>query len=89
MQSYLDDAVICVQISDTGSGMPKAVLKRIFDPFFTTHDVGQGTGLGLTVTRDIVLAHKGEITVDSEEGQGTTVTIRLPAGPEQIQAANP
>lgn len=69
---------IVISISDTGSGIPGDVLPRIFDPFFTTHNVGQGTGLGLSVCRDIIIAHGGRIEVESEPGQGTTFVIYLP-----------
>ena len=73
-----DSGAIIVDIADTGHGIAPDVLKRVFDPFFTTRDVGQGTGLGLTVSRDIVLAHGGRIDVRSAPGAGTTFTIRLP-----------
>lgn len=69
---------IMIEISDTGRGMAPEVLARIFDPFFTTREVGQGTGLGLTVARDIVVAHGGTLAVESQLGQGTTFTIQLP-----------
>ena len=59
---------------------PEAMLSRIFDPFYTTHDVGQGPGLGLTVSRDVIVAHGGRIEVESEIGVGTTFTIYLPLG---------
>ncbi len=71
---------ICIQIADTGRGIPAEALSRIFDPFFTTRDVGQGTGLGLTVSRDVIVAHGGRIEVESEIGVGTTFTIYLPLG---------
>lgn len=73
------DGFIEIRIQDNGCGIPPEVVPRIFDPFFTTKDVGQGTGLGLTVSHDIVTAHGGRITVDTELGKGTTFTIRLPA----------
>lgn len=73
------DGFIEIRIQDDGCGIPPEVVPRIFDPFFTTKDVGQGTGLGLTVSHDIVTAHGGTITVDTELGKGTTFTIRLPA----------
>lgn len=69
---------ICIRISDNGSGIPADALPRIFEPFFTTRDVGQGTGLGLTVVRDIVQVHGGKVSVESQPGAGTTFTIRLP-----------
>lgn len=69
---------ICIRVSDNGCGIAQETLARIFDPFFTTRDVGQGTGLGLTVSRDIVQAHGGSIEVESAPGSGTTFTIHLP-----------
>jgi len=68
---------ITVQVIDDGPGIPDDIRPRIFDPFFTTRGVGGGTGLGLTVARDIILAHSGQIEVDSVVGDGTSVTIRL------------
>ncbi|MFC1751445.1 sensor histidine kinase, partial [Pseudomonadota bacterium] len=72
------DRQITVTVSDNGSGMPAQVLNRIFDPFFTTNDVGDGIGLGLTVCKDIVAAHGGEISVDSEVGKGSSFTVKIP-----------
>jgi two-component system NtrC family sensor kinase len=66
-----------IAISDTGSGIPPVHLSKIFDPFFTTKE--KGTGLGLSVVYGIVEKHGGKITVDSRVGQGTTVTVCLPA----------
>lgn len=67
-----------IRIADDGSGIPAEVLPRIFDPFFSTRGVGGGIGLGLTVAREIIAAHRGDIQVDSEVGRGTCVTLRLP-----------
>ena len=69
---------IGIEISDTGRGMAPEGLDRIFDPFFTTREVGQGTGLGLTVARDIIAAHCGTLSVESTVGKGTTFTLKLP-----------
>jgi signal transduction histidine kinase len=68
-----------VRVADDGVGMTAAQQARVFEPFFTTRPVGQGTGLGLTVARDIVQAHGGTIQIDSQPGQGTTATVFLPA----------
>ena len=68
-----------VSVSDTGHGIPKAVLPRIFDPFFTTKAVGKGTGLGLSICYGIVQKIGGEITVDSAPEKGSTFRILLPA----------
>jgi two-component system, NtrC family, sensor kinase len=71
-----------VVFSDTGHGMPEAILDKIFDPFFTTKESteGMGMGLGLAVSYGIVQSHNGDIQVASKEGEGTTFTIRLPIG---------
>jgi CheY-like chemotaxis protein/anti-sigma regulatory factor (Ser/Thr protein kinase) len=72
---------VIVSVADNGTGMPPRVRHRIFDPFFTTKGAA-GSGLGLSVAYTIVARHKGQIAVESEEGQGTTFTIRLPAAAE-------
>jgi signal transduction histidine kinase len=69
---------ICICISDNGGGIHQSIIDRVFDPFFTSREVGQGTGLGLTVCRDIVHAHDGRINIDSRVGEGSVVTIYLP-----------
>lgn len=78
VRSKVANQEIVISISDNGTGIPHDVLPRIFDPFFTTRDVGEGTGLGLSVCRDIITAHGGDIKVESEPGQGTTFAIYLP-----------
>jgi signal transduction histidine kinase len=78
IQSGVENNQIVIRISDTGCGIPPEVLARIFDPFYTTRDVGSGTGLGLTVCRDIFAAHGGSIEASSELNVGTTFTIHLP-----------
>ena len=73
----LDD-MIEISISDNGPGIPDAIKDKIFQPFFTTKPAGQGTGLGLSLSYDIVKAHGGEIKVKSHVGEGTTFSIQLP-----------
>ena len=70
---------VVVEIVDTGVGIPPHLLGRVFDPFLTTKPVGEGTGLGLFVSRSIIKVAGGEISVESEVGHGTTVRIVLPA----------
>jgi signal transduction histidine kinase len=67
-----------IKVSDNGNGIPHKVLDKIFQPFFTTKPTGQGTGLGLSLSYDIVKTHGGRLTVKSGEGEGTEFTILLP-----------
>ncbi|MBF0126261.1 MAG: HAMP domain-containing histidine kinase [Magnetococcales bacterium] len=67
-----------IVIQDTGAGIPDEHLARIFDPFFTTKPVGKGAGLGLAVVFEVIEEHEGEIMAESQVGQGTRFTIRLP-----------
>ncbi len=73
------DAVLIIEVSDTGTGIPKEILAKIFDPFFTTKDVGKGTGLGLASVYSTLQECRGRVEVDSEPGAGTTFRIILPA----------
>jgi len=68
-----------IRVEDNGNGIPEEISAKIFQPFFTTKPTGQGTGLGLSLSYDIVKAHGGEIAVTSKEGAGTEFTIKLPA----------
>ena len=67
-----------LSVVDNGSGIPKNIIDKIFNPFFTTKPTGQGTGLGLSLSYDIVKAHGGELKVETKEGEGTTFIIQLP-----------
>lgn len=71
------DAAVAIEISDTGCGMSEEVRQKIFTPYFTTKETG--TGLGMAITAQIIEEHGGEISVDSEEGIGTRVTVKLKA----------
>ncbi|MBL8074848.1 MAG: hypothetical protein JNL29_10800 [Nitrospira sp.] len=71
--------VITIAVQDTGCGMPAADQEKAFEPFFTTKAVGKGTGLGLFLSRESVVAHGGSLVLKSEIGKGTTVTMTLPA----------
>ncbi|MDY6971855.1 MAG: ATP-binding protein [Thermodesulfobacteriota bacterium] len=73
---------ILITILDTGPGIPKEDLNSVYDPFFTTKT--RGAGLGLSMVHQIVLNHDGEIKIESREGEGTTVTLRLPVKPQHI-----
>ncbi len=72
------DDKIEIKVSDNGNGIPQIVLDKIFQPFFTTKPTGQGTGLGLSLSYDIIKAHGGEIKVETKEGEGTEFIIQLP-----------
>jgi signal transduction histidine kinase len=75
-----DSGNIAIVVQDNGCGIPPDEREQVFDPFFTSRPVGSGTGLGLTVARDTVRAHKGLIKLESREGTGTRVTLLLPHG---------
>jgi signal transduction histidine kinase len=66
-----------IVIKDNGTGIPKNIINKIFQPFFTTKPTGQGTGLGLSLSYDIVKAHGGEIKVETKENEGTEFIIQL------------
>ena len=76
-----------IRVSDNGNGIPQKVMDKIFQPFFTTKPTGQGTGLGLSLSYDIIKAHGGELKVETKEarpddpagrGEGSTFIIKLP-----------
>jgi len=71
------DSVLVI-VQDNGNGIPQKILNKLFQPFFTTKPTGQGTGLGLSLSYDIVKAHGGDIKVNTKENEGTEFTIQLP-----------
>jgi signal transduction histidine kinase len=73
-----ETSTACVRVSDDGHGMDEQTMQRIFEPFFTTKDIGQGTGLGLSVAHGIVQEHRGSIAVESHVGRGSTFSVYLP-----------
>ena len=68
-----------IRVADNGNGIPQNIVDKIFQPFFTTKPTGSGTGLGLSLSYDIVKTHGGEIKVESREGEGSEFIIQLPA----------
>ena len=78
-RSSVDGAFVCIEIEDNGPGIDESVRKRIFEPFFTTQPVGNGSGLGLSVSYFIINEdHKGTITVESIPDMGTRFILHLP-----------
>ncbi len=79
MRIFPVGAYVQIEIEDNGPGMDEAARKRIFEPFFTTKGVGQGTGLGMSVSYYIITdTHHGTMKVESQEGQWTKFTISMP-----------
>ena len=75
---------VLIAVSDTGSGIPAAMLDKVFDPFFTSKGPGKGTGLGLSMVYGFVKQSAGHIKIYSEEGHGTTIRMYLPPGADVI-----
>jgi two-component system, NtrC family, sensor kinase len=73
-----DNGKVIITVRDNGNGIPEKVKEKIFQPFCTTKPTGQGTGLGLSLSYDIVKAHGGEIKVETKEGEGAEFVIELP-----------
>jgi signal transduction histidine kinase len=69
-----------IRVADNGKGIPQKVLDKIFQPFFTTKPTGQGTGLGLSLSYDIIKAHGGELLVETKDREGAEFIIHLPIG---------
>jgi len=75
------DTMVTVTVRDTGCGMPEENVKQAFEPFFTTKAIGDGTGLGLFLSREIVQSHGGSLSIDSAPALGAMVVIALPGDP--------
>lgn len=86
-----DQQYVCLEISDTGEGIPEEVIQKIYDPFFTTKPPGDGTGMGLSVVHGIIKSHQGAIEVESESDGGTAFRIYLPLAKTQgvVQSLSP
>ena len=85
VRTGVDRDSICVWIDDDGCGIDPELVDRVFDPFFTTKRVGEGTGLGLGISHEIVRKHGGEIVVASTPGAGTSVCVRLPIAADTLE----
>lgn len=78
LRRVLEEETVSLIVSDRGPGIPEEVIEHVFDPFFTTKPPGEGTGLGLAVSRALVEAMNGELSVESRPGEGAVFTVRLP-----------
>jgi len=78
-RTKLNGSTVEITVKDNGTGIPDNLKEKIFQPFFTTKPTGEGTGLGLSISHDIIKAHKGSLNVRSAEGDGTEITVILPA----------
>ena len=85
LSTRLIDDRIEVHVRDNGTGIPESALERIFNPFYTTKPTDQGTGLGLSLSNDIIRQHGGEFRVETEEGEYTDMIVVLPLDPAAHQ----
>jgi signal transduction histidine kinase len=80
VSTRLEGANVIIVVKDNGTGMPEHVANKIFQPFFTTKPTGEGTGLGLSLSYDIITkGHGGSLSVQSKEGEGSEFIVQLPA----------
>jgi len=85
--SQLEASFVEIRVADSGPGLAEEVKAQLFKPFFTTKRRGQGTGLGLSVSRSIIEAHRGQIRAEGAVGQGAIFIIRLPAAADESEGA--
>ncbi len=78
IKTAMDSTHIYITIQDNGIGMSKQVVEKVFEPFFTTKEVGEGTGLGMSIVYNTIKKHQGEIKIDSTEGEGTAFELAIP-----------
>ncbi|MBD3232508.1 MAG: PAS domain S-box protein, partial [candidate division Zixibacteria bacterium] len=83
-----EEEYITINVKDTGAGISSEAKRKLFTPFYTTKPVGYGTGLGLAISYGIIRSHRGTIDVESETGEGSTFTIKLPTGTESLRDNN-
>ena len=88
VKSISGDVGVLISVKDNGNGIPQKIVDKIFQPFFTTKPTGQGTGLGLSLSYDIIKAHGGEIRVETKEGEGSEFIIQLPTTPNFKSASS-
>jgi len=81
VQTKKENGNVVIKVADNGTGIPQKVIDKIFQPFFTTKPTGQGTGLGLSLSYDIIKTHGGEIKVETKEGEGSEFVVQLPVIP--------
>ncbi|MCH7477122.1 MAG: GHKL domain-containing protein, partial [SAR324 cluster bacterium] len=86
ISTEMENNHVVVKIKDDGRGIPPEQLSHIFEPFYTTKKIGEGTGLGLSVSYNIIQKHHGTMEVKSEVGKGTEFTIRLPVSAGESEA---
>ncbi len=78
IRTFFDNGYAIVEVRDNGEGISKAQQQKIFNPFFTTKKIGEGMGLGLSISLNIIKNHGGTIDLESQEGRGTAFRIKLP-----------
>jgi signal transduction histidine kinase len=88
LKAESDGSWLSITVVDQGGGIPKSIQHRIFDPFFTTKSGSEGTGLGLSVAREIIQEQGGELNFVTEDGRGTSFTIRLPLPKDTNRASS-